>query len=257
MIESETTGLSKAEVIVINDEGIGEAEIEMIPAEQDLVFVVNSTVEARFCCAPHRVKALVAGWLVGEGIIETGADVLALETDLISARVDITLSDACFKKLQSRVDTTTTPVIGETSFGAKTDTILELDHEGVESLARNFRQLFLSLKSAERMCYLSSIATSADILTYGEGFHRINSFYRAMGEMVRNNQDQEGKIALMNFGLSRVLVSKLARAGIAMAICFAPPTSSAIDLANDYYVSIICASNGQGTRVYSAPWRVI
>ncbi|MCK6440039.1 MAG: formate dehydrogenase accessory sulfurtransferase FdhD [Planctomycetes bacterium] len=258
MLESQVTGLAKTEVIVINKDGIGEADVEMVPAEQELTFVINNGVDARFYCAPHRIKALVMGWLVGEGIIENPGELVSVETDLMTQRVDIRITDDCYGRLDARIERSSAkPIIGEAPFIKRSDTALELNHSGVEALAKQFRQLFLSLKSAERMSYLASVATEGEILTYGEGFHRINALYRSIGELVRNGQSVEGKIALTNFGLSQMMVSKLARAGIAMVICFAPPTSSAIQVANDYYVTLVCVNSGEGTRIYSAPWRVI
>lgn len=250
------TGLEQAEVIVLNG-SIGNAEVEMIPAEEELIFSVNNTLEARFCCAPHRVRSLAVGWLVGEGVIDGPEEFLALELDLKTLRVNITVNDTCIARLQERIIHSTRPILADLSFPRRADMSLEVPPGEVADLGARFRQLFLSLKSTERMCYLASMANRTEVLTYGEGFHRLNALYRAMGELVANNRPTEGKIALMNYGLSRLMVSKLARAGVAMAICFAPPTSSAIALANDYYLTICVAGMGEPTRVYSAPWRVI
>lgn len=250
------TGLEQAEVIVIN-EGVGCAEVEMIPAEEELVFSVNDEVEARFCCAPHRVRSLAIGWLVGEGIIEEPNEFLALETDLETNLVSVTVEDSCLERMQDRIVSTPRPTLADVPFPRRADTELEIAPGEVNELGSKFRQLFLSLKSTERMCYLAALANRAEVLTYGEGFHRINALYRAMGELVSNNRTTDSKIALCNYGLSRMMVNKLARAGVGLAICFAPPTSSAIELANDYYLTICVAGLGEDTRVYSAPWRVI
>ncbi|MCA8939668.1 MAG: formate dehydrogenase accessory sulfurtransferase FdhD, partial [Planctomycetes bacterium] len=171
---------------------------------------------------------------------------------------NITVSDECYQRLSGRIVTSAGRfVLDGGDFPRRTDTSLELAPAQVEKLAEDFRKLYLSLKSADRMCYLTSFASEEEILTYGEGFHRLHSMYRAGGELVLHGRSPEGKIALMNYGLSRVMVSRLARAGVAIAVCFAPPTSAAIQLANDYYISVICTGLGEAMRVYSAPWRVI
>jgi FdhD protein len=256
VIEAEVSGLERIEVIVV-DEGISDAEVELVPAERELVFTINGTLEARFCCTPHRVRALVAGWLAGEGIIQSPEDVISLEYDLKDGTVDIRVSDKCFGRVMDRVPVGPLPVLGEPPFDRRADANLELKPDEVAALAEKFRKLFLSLKSAERMCYLCAVASPGEILSYGEGFHRINAMFRAMGEPVLNGLSLEGKIALMNFGPTRAMVSKLARTGVAMAICFAPPTSAAVEMGNAYFLTIIQAGTGSSIRVYSSPWRVV
>jgi len=257
VLESEVSGLIKAEVITINPEGVAEAEVELVPAEQELTFVMNNRHEARFSCAPHRVRSLVAGWLAGEGVVSAPSDVISLEIDMKTQRVDITLTPQCLDQLEQRLASEKGLLAGDSPFERRTDTSLELEPEIVDKLAENFRKLFLSLKSAERMCYLCCIASPQEILTYGEGFHRINAMYRAIGELALNGQSTLNKVALVNFGLSRSHAIRLARTGISIAVCLAPPTSAAIEVANNYYLTIVQAAMGSGTRVYSSPWRVI
>lgn len=256
MIEATISGLEKAEVIVIRD-GVGEAEVEMVPAERELVFTINGLVRARFCCAPHRVKSLVAGWLVAEGIIHDYSEYLCMETDLDEGTVEIRVTDDCFRRLEERVGLGPITVLGDPPFERRTDTALELSPAAVAGLGGRFRKLFRTLQSDERMCYLAAVANSDEILTYGEGFHRVNALLRAVGELVLNGQSTDGKVVLMNFGPSRHMIAKLARAGVSMGICFAPPTTAAIELANDSYLTLVLAGTGQSIRVYSAPWRVI
>jgi len=256
VIDTSVSGLDKVEVIVIR-EGVGEADIETVPAERELVFTINGVYQARFCCAPHRIKSLVAGWLVGEGVIRDFRDFVCLETDLDAGTVDIRITEECFSQLETRVPFGPIPLLGDPPFERRADTHLEMTPDEVVALSSKFRKLFKSLQPDERMCYLSAVANRDEVLAYGEGFHRVNSMLRAIGEVVLNGQTTEGKIALMNFGPSRHMIAKLARAGVSMAICFAPPTTAAIEMANDYYLTILSVGSGQAIRVYSSPWRVI
>lgn len=256
MIETTVTGLDRVEVIVIR-EGVGEADVETVPSERELVFTVNGVYQARFCCAPHRIKSLVAGWLVAEGVINDFRDFVCMETDLDNSTVDIRVTEECFSRLEMRVPFGPITMLGDPPFERRTDTHLELAPAEVIALASKFRKLFRSLHSDERMCYLSAIANREEILAYGEGFHRVNSLLRAVGEVVLNGQATDGKVALMNFGPSRHIVAKLARAGVSMALCFAPPTTGAIEMGNDNYLTLLTVGNGNTIRVYSSPWRVI
>lgn len=252
-----TTGLSKVEVIKIDHQKLGEAAVEYVPAESEFRIFVNDKVETALNCAPHRVKSLVVGWLVGEGVIENEGDFVAIDTDLDRLVIKVTVSETSADALALRALTGPVGKLAEPHFARRVGTETELHPEQVCELAQRFKKLFLSLKSNERMCYLAAFAQDGEIHSYGEGFHRINAMYRALGELVLAGVAPEGRIALTNFGLTKQLALRLARAGVCMAVCAAPPSSAAIETANDYYLCIVSTAVGGQLTVYSAPWRVI
>lgn len=252
-----STGLSKVEVIRIDETRIGEAAVEYVPAEAEFRLIVNSRVETSLHCAPHRLKSLVIGWLVGEGVIDHETDFVAIDTDLEQLIIRITISEEAAAALETRALTGPVGTLAEPDFPRRVTTELELKPEQVAELAQRFKRLFLGLRSSERMCYLAAFAQNGEIHSYGEGFHRINAMYRALGELVIAGVSPENRIALANFGLTRQMTLRLARAGVCMAICAAPPSSAAIQAGNDYYLSIVSTAIGNRITVYSAPWRVI
>lgn len=257
-MSSETsTGLSKVEVIKIDAERIGEAAVEYVPAEAEFGITVNGTVEAALHCAPHRVKPLVVGWLLCEGVIESEREFVAIDTDLDRLQIKVTVTDEAAHRLETRALTGPLGRLAEPPFPRRVTTELELKPEAVAELAQRFRKLYLGLKSNERMCYLAAFAQDGEIQSYGEGFHRINAMYRALGELVLAGVAPANRIALTNFGLTRQMTLRLARAGVCMAVTAAAPSSAAIKVGNDYYLSIVSTAIGGQLTVYSAPWRVI
>jgi FdhD protein len=257
-VNSETsTGLSKVEVIRIDDARIGEAAVEYVPAEAEFKIVVNGRIETALHCAPHRIKSLIVGWLIGEGVIDRESDFVAIDTDLDQLVVRVTIGDEAAAAFESRALTGPVGVLSEPEFPRRVTTELSMKPEDVVELAQRFKKLFLSLRSSERMCYLAAFAQNGEIQSYGEGFHRINAMYRALGELVIAGVAPENRIALANFGLTRQMTLRLARAGVCMAICAAPPSNAAIQAGNDYYLSIVSTAIGGRITVYSAPWRVI
>ena len=257
-----TTGLAKVEVIRVEETipghgAIGEAAVEYVPSEREFTIVVNGEVETSLYCAPHRVKALVVGWLVCEGVVENDSDLLAIDTDLESLHVKVTIAEAAASDLAVRALTGPVGRLSEPDFPRRVDTALELTPEQVSSLSDSFKKLFLGLKSSERMCYLSAFAHNGEIQSYGEGFHRINALYRALGELVIARVAPKDRIVLTNFGLTQQMTLRLARAGVCMALTAAAPSSAAIELANQYYLCIVGTAVGGQITVYSAPWRVI
>jgi FdhD protein len=252
-----TTGLSKVEVIKIDQARIGEAAVEYVPAETEFQIVVNNDVETSLHCAPHRVKSLVVGWLIGEGVIEREDEFVAIDTDLERQIIRVTIADESASKLSARAIMAPVGRLAEPDFPRRVTTELEMTPEQVSELAGRFRKLFLGLRSSDRMCYLAAFAQNGEIHSYGEGFHRINAMYRALGELIVAGVAPANRIALANFGLTQQMTLRLARAGVAMAICAAPPSSAAIEVANDYYLCIVSTAIGSQITVYSAPWRVI
>lgn len=257
MSSEATTGLSKVEVIRIDESRIGEAGVMYVPAEREFSITVNAGFETSLHCAPHRVKSLVLGWLLGEGIIDSHEEFVAIDTDLDRLIVRVTVSPERGQELQTRALIGPFGRLAEPDFQRRVDTDLELAPEEVLELAGSFKRLFLGLKSSERMCYLAAFAQGGEIQSYGEGFHRINALYRALGELVQSGVHPAGRIALTNFGLTHRMTLRLARAGVCMAITAAPPSSIAIELANEYYMCIVSNTIGGQLTVYSAPWRVV
>lgn len=251
-----TTGLAKVEIVRIEDGRPAIAAVEYVPAERVFTLRVNNQIETRLHCAPHRIKALVLGWLVAEGVIDRDEEFVAVDTDLANFLLRVTISEAAFARLAARTVDAPFGRLGEAPFERRVDTLLELKPEQITRLAAAFKKLFLGLKSNERMCYLAAFAQGDEILSYGEGFHRVNALYRALGELLAARVTHTGRIALTNFGLTRELVLKLARAGVNLAITAAAPSNAAIEAANDYYLSIVTNTIGGQLTVYSAPWRV-
>lgn len=252
-----TTGLSKVEVIRIDPERIGEATVEYVPAESEYRIIVNNQTETNLHCAPHRIKSLVVGWLIGEGVIENEREFIAIDTDLENSVIRVTVDEKAAAELATRALTGPVGKLSEPAFPRRVSTELEMKPEQVVELAQQFRKLFLGLRSNERMCYLAAFAQNGEIQSYGEGFHRINALYRALGELVIAGVTPSDRIALANFGLTQQMTLRLARAGVCMAITAAPPSSAAIQVANDYYMCIASTAIGNQITVYSAPWRVI
>jgi formate dehydrogenase assembly factor FdhD len=104
-VNSETsTGLSKVEVIRIDDARIGEAAVEYVPAEAEFKIVVNGRIETALHCAPHRIKSLIVGWLIGEGVIDRESDFVAIDTDLDQLVVRVTIGDEGLARRRARGD---------------------------------------------------------------------------------------------------------------------------------------------------------
>ena len=257
MSSETTTGLSKVEVIKIDQAHVGEAAVEYVPAEAEFRILINNDVETSLHCAPHRVKSLVVGWLIGEGVIDREDDFCAIDTDLENLIIRVTVSQDAGLQLSARAITAPVGRLAEPEFPRRVTTELELTPEQVTELAGRFRKLFLGLRSSDRMCYLAAFAQNGEIHSYGEGFHRINAMYRALGELVIAGVAPENRIALANFGLTQQMTMRLARAGVCMAITAAPPSNAAIEIANEYYLCIVSTAVGGQITVYSAPWRVI
>jgi len=257
-VNTETTaGLAKVEVIKYDEGGLSSATAEYVPSEQEFTLSVNGEFETSLYCAPHRVKSLVIGFLVGEGLIESESEFVAIETDLARHVIRASISMDAAQRMAARALTGPYGRLAEPDFARRVDSNLNLKPEAIQKLATSFKKLFLSLRSSEKMCYLAAFAQPGEILSYGEGFHRVNSIYRALGELIASGLKVESRIALANFGLTKQIALRLARAGVAFAITAAPPSSAAIELANANYMCICTTAIGGTLNVYSAPWRIL
>lgn len=252
-----SAGLAKVEVIRYDETGHSAAQGEYVPSEQEFTVCVNGEFETSLYCAPHRVKSLVIGFLVGEGLLEDEREFVAIDTDLKHNFVRVTVTEEAEKRLCARAIIGPYGRLAEPEISRKVDAALSLKLDAIHKLAASFKRLFLSLKSSEKMCYLAAFAQNNEILSYGEGFHRVNAVYRALGELIASGVKTENRIALCNFGLTKQITLRLARAGVSFAITAAPPSNAAIELANSSYLCIATTAIGGQVSVYSSPWRVL
>ena len=257
-----TTGLARVDVIRIGDSKVGQAATEYVPSECEFnLSIGHASVKTRFettlYCAPHRLKTLVVGWLVGEAIIDSEDEFVAIETDLDSMDVRVSVCFEAAARLAARAISGPVGRLSDPDTSNRADTLLTLTPEQVSRHAAAFKRLFLGLRSSERMCYLAAFARGEEILSYGEGFHRVNALYRALGELVISRVAMPGRIAMMNFGLTKEMTVRLARAGAGLAISAAPPSDAAIEAANKSYLCIVTSAVGGQLTVYSAPWRIL
>ncbi len=257
-VNTETSaGLAKVEVIRYDESGHSVAHGEYVPSEQEFTVCVNGEFETSLYCAPHRVKSLVVGFLVGEGLLDHEREFVAIDTDLRHNFIRVTVTEEAEKRLSARAILGPYGRLAEPEVSRKVDSTLSLKPEAIQKLASSFKRLFLSLKSSEKMCYLAAFAQNDEILSYGEGFHRVNAVYRALGELIASGVKTDNRIALCNFGLTKQITLRLARAGVSFAISAAPPSNAAIELANSSYLCIATTAIGGQISVYSSPWRVL
>jgi formate dehydrogenase accessory protein FdhD len=252
-----TAGLAKVEVVRYDERGMSNATGEYVPSEQEFTISVNGDFQTSLFCAPHRVKSLVVGFLVGEGLIEKPTDFVAIDTDLKHNYVRATVSDEAASRMAGRTLTGLSGRLAEPANARRVDCAQSLGHVAMQKLAASFKRLFLSLKSSEKMCYLAAFAENDEIVSYGEGFHRVNAIYRALGELIVSGARSVTPVVLCNFGLTKQITLRLVRAGVAFAICAAPPSNAAITLANASYLCVATTAIGGQLSVYSAPWRVL
>lgn len=252
-----SAGLAKVEVIRYDETGHSVAQAEYVASEQEFTVCVNGEFETSLYCAPHRVKSLVIGFLVGEGLLEHEREFIAIDTDLKHNYVRVTVTEDAEKRLCARAIVGPYGRLAEPELSRRVDAALSLKPEAIQKLAASFKRLFLSLKSNEKMCYLAAFAQNDEILSYGEGFHRVNAVYRALGELIASGVKTQNRIALCNFGLTKQITLRLARAGVSFAISAAPPSNAAIELANSAYLCIATTAIGGQISVYSSPWRVL
>jgi FdhD protein len=237
--------------------------IEEVPVAIDVEGVETYTL----LCTPTDRRAMAAGFLLSEGIIDQMADVEVLkkcDDDLNTIRVrladriprigdagrNLMIVSACgacgSENLKERIDAL--PIVGDTM------RIKARLLRSVHGALRKRQSLFEASGGTHAVAIYDE---NGEILSYAEDTGRHNALDKAIGKCLLAGIRTSGRGAALTSRLSLEMVGKCARAGIELITAVSAPTSMAIDVASKCNITLCAFVRETRATVFTHPTRVI
>jgi FdhD protein len=217
-------------------------------------------------CTPDDNRALAAGFLLSEGIIDGLEDVLVLR----ECEDDSSVIRARLKQTIPRIDDAGRNMLIVSSCGlcgteglderlrslpavGRTLRIHNRDLRTVGQRLRNHQPLFRACGSTHAACIFTA---GGEITSSAEDTGRHNALDKAIGRALLANRPPRGCGALLSGRVSLEMVTKCARAGIELINAVSAPTSLAIEVAESCGITLCAFVRENRATLFSHPERV-
>ncbi len=233
-------------------------EVEVhLPAEEALTIYVNGTYLATLAVTPENLKELAVGFLFTEAIIGNWNEIRSIELDssnnchvLISK--DFSIDIARKKILTAGCGGGTTIPSGIKNLKKIPAKSILKPEEIVDFVSRAVKES--RRESLRGIHHAACLTHGRDIVLFSD-IGRHNALDKAIGYMLMN--DLMVPLAVFATGrLSSEMVVKAIRAGSEFAISLSSPTTAAVQLAENYGITLIGYARGNSFKIYSNHKRI-
>ncbi len=229
-----------------------------VVAEHAVTLYVNGQALTRFLCTPQQVEALAVGFLYNEGWIATQDEVVEMRLCADNSQIDVWLSHSI--QPPSVWTRTSGCGSGQTRAAAlppeaRPQWTGQLHPRQVNRLVR---ALFAS-QSLYRQTggvHTAALSDGADILLTAEDIGRHNALDKLAGLCLLAGNPPAAPVVLTTGRISAEMLRKAYRLGAAVVISRTAPSSRAVQLAEEYGVTLIGYARAQRFTVYAGPQRL-
>jgi FdhD protein len=244
-----------------------EEENVCVVQESPLAVDVEGIGTYTLLCTPVDKRALAVGFLSGEGLIESMADIKMLEEcEDDASTIRIRLDESA-----PRTEGSGRNLLIVSSCGACGSEELEKRIEALPRVADSLRieaallpSVYAELREKQSLfkaCGGTHAAAVFDekgkILSFAEDTGRHNALDKAIGISMITGIPTAGRGAALTSRLSLEMVSRCARAGIELITAVSAPTSMAIDVAMKCNITLCAFVRETRATVFTHPARVI
>jgi len=237
-----------------------ELEEQLIAKDTPISIHLNGRHLVTILSTMDKVKELVIGFLIGEGILQSKEEITELQIKEQKANVQTNVD------VETRIKLYQTTKLITTSCGSVDTLPRLLDRVGKPKVISRIRispQLILqAINELNRRCVTSGMHGAAifhdgKMVSFAEDVGRHNAVDKVIGEAL-----------LLNVGLSQCILTstgrqtgdmvlKCARVGIPIIASIMGPLYSGIYVAEKVGVTLTCLVRGQRMNIYTRPERIL
>ena len=218
----------------IGRDGTAKSQTEPVLCEHSIRVLVNETLDMEFTCLPQFLPELILGHLVTEGYLCRAEDVLSVSISPTGKTAEVTLRG--LREPGAMPDVTPAP----------------WEADWVFALADRFAagMPVHELTCATHSCFL---AKGRELLFQCEDIGRHNAIDKAVGFALMNGIDLRRCLLYSSGRMPADMAAKAIRAGIPLLASKGSPTASAIALARQHRLTLLCAARRDRMKLFSDP----
>lgn len=250
--------------------GVGQTVEDAVIAEMRLRIVVDGVELVELMCSPHRVNALVLGFLYHEGLIDSMDDVAGVRVCLPDGLAEVWLTRPAPPLPTRRI--VTSGCTGGVSFGAYLEEIesLRLPPDDVrvapERVYVALRQLYdhSTLYNQSGGVHTSILLdpssppdSACGLLAVAEDIGRHNTLDKLRGEALLHDFETQGMMIVASGRISSEMLLKAALMRVPIVGSRTSPTQLAVTLAEHLGLTVIGYIRSASMNVYAGAERVV
>ena len=250
--------------------GEARAVEQPVIAEIRLRIVVDGVDMVELMCSPHRVNAMVLGFLYHEGVIDGLDDVASIRTCLPDGLAEVWLTRPAPPLPDRRI--ITSGCTGGVSFGAYLEKLeaLRLPPDRVriapERVYAALRQLYDhstlynqsgGVHTSIMFDPASPAGPASGVLAVGEDIGRHNTLDKLRGEALLREIDTRGAAIVASGRISSEMLIKAALMGVPIVGSRTSPTQLAVTLAEHLGLTVIGYIRSASMNVYTGSERIV
>ncbi len=231
----------------------------VVPVEKSLVVYVNGEPLVNLACTPTYPKELALGFLFNEGLIEGSDAIEAIDLCDNELRVDVWLNhDIEIPQLRTITSGCSGGVTFENmaSLHHRVRSDLRVMPQQVTQLIQEFEQASALYRRAGGV-HGAAMAEGEQILYLTEDIGRHNTLDKIAGICLRQGHSTKNCVLLTSGRISSETVNKTAHMGVPIVISRTSPTSLAVQLAQEWVITLIGYTRRRSFRVYTGAERVV
>lgn len=256
--------------LTIWENGAARAEHMALVAEEPLSIRIHGKPYSVVMRTPGDEKAHVAGFCLGEGIVDSPSDVVSIgfcdgdDTNVVT----ITLTADRRTRIPEILDRRN--FVSQTSCGLCGKELVDDLYQMLQPVENNSavdidtatdRLIHLSdhqpLRTRTKASHAAVLFNSAgDPMAAAEDVGRHNALDKAIGKLFLENRLSEVGFAALSSRISYELVQKAARARIPVILAVSRPTSLAVELASKLNMTLASLSPNDGLYIYCGAERL-
>lgn len=216
---------------------------------------------------PGADEVLAAGFLYSEGLLSKASQIINTTTEENKINFDLASSEIDLSSLHRNFYTTSScGVCGKASIEAisftkevpTTINRFQVDSQLIYTLpakARASQELFHKTGGIHAATLFD---TSGNIVTQYEDVGRHNAFDKVIGDaFLKNSMPLDNHVLLLSGRASFELLQKAIMAGIQLVVAIGAPSSLAVELAEEYDVTLVGFLKKESFNVYNGEHRIV
>jgi FdhD protein len=232
----------------VSADGTVEAGQDSMLMENTVDIHVNGRMVGSIPCSPQYISELVLGWICAEGYIDSMEDVASLSISKDGTAAEVLLADQ-FRDVAFAARQPMRPVAP-----------ILWNPQWIFRLAEDF-EIILPLRKQTMAAHNCRIAVCSDgpdgpetdILFRCEDIGRHSAIDKAIGWAMRNHIDLTNCVLFTSGRISRAMVQKVIRAGIPIMAGKGTISKRAVQLAQDYDLTLIGYAAPGSMAIFTQP----
>jgi len=256
--------IKKLPVLRIKGQAVNEFE-DTVVKEHSATIMMNDQEVVTLLCSPTNLEYLAAGFLLGEGLLQSHDDIVITSVDgdeqTSTVRVEVKEPGEVSKHTSSRRLIASSGGRGAAFSSAlpdsypKIESSVEISASEILALVEDFHQRSPVFEATGGV-HSAALCSPDDVLVFSDDIGRHNALDKVFGECLLKDISTADRIIVTSGRVSSEILLKVARRRVPVIISVAAPTDVAVQLAENLGITLVGFVRGSRMNVYTHDWRV-